>query len=162
MVQTHLDAGRHYIDDVRLLDHKWCERIWTPVATCVQQGREVFPFLLDSVQSHLGGASSSGRHHRGRYGREVFPFLSCSTRCKLIWAVQAHLDGASSSGQCKLIWTVLHRGRCCRQAPSGIPRSLPFGCPPWSPRRPRERLQNTEPLKNAFFSGSSGFSPFGR
>jgi transposase len=34
---------------------RWCERIWTVVATCAQQGRAVFQFLLDSVQSHLCG-----------------------------------------------------------------------------------------------------------
>jgi len=35
---------------------RWCERIWTVIATCAQQGRAVFQFLLDSVQSHLCGA----------------------------------------------------------------------------------------------------------
>jgi hypothetical protein len=35
----------------------WCERIWTVAANCAQQGRAVFQFLLDSAQSHLGGAS---------------------------------------------------------------------------------------------------------
>jgi transposase len=35
---------------------RWCERIWTVVATCAQKGREVFQFLLDSVQAHLSGA----------------------------------------------------------------------------------------------------------
>ena len=35
---------------------RWCERIWTVIATCAQQGREVFQFLLDSVKSHLSGA----------------------------------------------------------------------------------------------------------
>jgi transposase len=34
---------------------RWCERIWTVIATCAQQGRAVFPFLLDSVQAHLRG-----------------------------------------------------------------------------------------------------------
>jgi transposase len=34
---------------------RWCKRIWRPVAPCAQQGGEVFPFLLDSVQAHLGG-----------------------------------------------------------------------------------------------------------
>jgi transposase len=32
---------------------RWCERIWTVIATCAQQGRAVFQFLLDSVESHL-------------------------------------------------------------------------------------------------------------
>jgi len=35
---------------------RWCERIWTTVATCTQQGRSVFDFLLESVESHLRGA----------------------------------------------------------------------------------------------------------
>jgi transposase len=34
---------------------RWCERIWTVIATCAQQGRAVFQFLLDSVQAHLCG-----------------------------------------------------------------------------------------------------------
>ena len=35
---------------------RWCERIWTTIATCSQQGRSVFEFLLASVESHLRGA----------------------------------------------------------------------------------------------------------
>lgn len=35
---------------------RWCERIWTTIATCAQQGRSVFAFLFESVQSHLRGA----------------------------------------------------------------------------------------------------------
>jgi len=34
---------------------RWCERIWTTIATCAQQGRSVFEFLLESVESHLRG-----------------------------------------------------------------------------------------------------------
>jgi transposase len=34
---------------------RWCERIWTVIATCAQQGRAVFQFLLDSVQARLSG-----------------------------------------------------------------------------------------------------------
>jgi transposase len=36
---------------------RWCERIWTVIATCAQQGRAVFQFLLDSVQAHICGVS---------------------------------------------------------------------------------------------------------
>jgi transposase len=36
---------------------RWCERIWTVIATCAQQGRVGFQFLLDSVQAHLSGDS---------------------------------------------------------------------------------------------------------
>jgi len=28
---------------------RWCERIWTVLATCAAQGRSAFTFLLDSV-----------------------------------------------------------------------------------------------------------------
>jgi transposase len=34
---------------------RWCERIWTTIATCAQQGRSVFMFLLESFHSHLRG-----------------------------------------------------------------------------------------------------------
>jgi transposase len=34
---------------------RWCERIWTVIATCAQQGRSVFTFLLDSVHAHING-----------------------------------------------------------------------------------------------------------
>jgi transposase len=36
---------------------RWCERIWTVIATCAQQGRAAFQFLLDSVQAHLSGTA---------------------------------------------------------------------------------------------------------
>jgi transposase len=36
---------------------RWCERIWTVIATCAQQGRAVFQFLLDSVQAYVSGSS---------------------------------------------------------------------------------------------------------
>ncbi len=36
---------------------RWCERIWTVIATCAQQGRSVFQFLLDSVHAHLSAAT---------------------------------------------------------------------------------------------------------
>jgi len=42
---TRSEAGR-----------RWCERIWTTIATCAQQGQSVFEFLLESVQAHLCGA----------------------------------------------------------------------------------------------------------
>ena len=33
----------------------WCERIWTAVGTCAQQGRSVFEFLHDAVEAFFGG-----------------------------------------------------------------------------------------------------------
>lgn len=32
---------------------RWCERIGTVIGTGAQQGRAVFPFLLDSIPTHL-------------------------------------------------------------------------------------------------------------
>jgi transposase len=35
---------------------RWCERLWTVVATCAQQGRSVFEFLTAAVHAYLRGA----------------------------------------------------------------------------------------------------------
>jgi hypothetical protein len=35
---------------------RWCERIWTVVLTCAQQGRSVFNFLCAAVTAHFEGA----------------------------------------------------------------------------------------------------------
>jgi transposase len=32
---------------------RWCERIWTVLATCVQQGRSAFEFLYNSIVAHF-------------------------------------------------------------------------------------------------------------
>jgi transposase len=34
---------------------RWCERIWTAIATCGQQGRSVFQFVYQTVQAHFQG-----------------------------------------------------------------------------------------------------------
>jgi transposase len=34
---------------------RWCERIWTAIATCAQQGRSVFQYLRDALYAHLRG-----------------------------------------------------------------------------------------------------------
>jgi transposase len=34
---------------------RWCERIWTVVVTCAQQGRSAFDFLCDAVAAHFQG-----------------------------------------------------------------------------------------------------------
>ena len=36
---------------------RWCERIWTVLATCAQQGRSAFQFILDSIHAYLAGTS---------------------------------------------------------------------------------------------------------
>jgi len=32
---------------------RWCERIWTVIATCSQQGRSVFDYLGRAVEAHF-------------------------------------------------------------------------------------------------------------
>ena len=32
---------------------RWCERIWTTIATCTQQGRSTFHFLADTIHAHF-------------------------------------------------------------------------------------------------------------
>lgn len=32
---------------------RWCERMWTVLATCVQQGRSAFQFLYPSLLAHF-------------------------------------------------------------------------------------------------------------
>ena len=32
---------------------RWCERVWTLLATCAQQGRSAFAFLVDSLAAHF-------------------------------------------------------------------------------------------------------------
>jgi transposase len=34
---------------------RWCERIWTAAATCAQQGRSLYAFLVDAVTAHFSG-----------------------------------------------------------------------------------------------------------
>jgi hypothetical protein len=36
---------------------RWCERIWTVLATCAQQGRSAFRFLHESIHAHFNGRS---------------------------------------------------------------------------------------------------------
>ena len=37
---------------------RWCERIWTVIATCVQQGKSVFSYLQEAVQAYFHGGDS--------------------------------------------------------------------------------------------------------
>lgn len=34
---------------------RWCERIWTVIATCMQQGRSVYTYLQNAILAHLNG-----------------------------------------------------------------------------------------------------------
>ncbi|MBI3461921.1 MAG: IS66 family transposase [Planctomycetes bacterium] len=37
---------------------RWLERIWTTMATCAQQGRSAFQFLVEAVREHFQGGSA--------------------------------------------------------------------------------------------------------
>jgi transposase len=37
---------------------RWCERIWTIIATCSQQGRSVFEYLSEAVAAYFSGDSA--------------------------------------------------------------------------------------------------------
>ena len=64
---------------------RWCERIWTVIATCAQQGRSVFEYLQAAVKAYFGDgavpsllaeglrAARQARHRQtqGPRGREV-------------------------------------------------------------------------------------------
>lgn len=41
-----------------LTGRKWCERIWTVIATCAQQGRRVFDFLCQAILAHFQGTTA--------------------------------------------------------------------------------------------------------
>ena len=34
---------------------RWCERMWTVLATCVQQFRSAFVFLCESIVAYFSG-----------------------------------------------------------------------------------------------------------
>ena len=41
----------------KLTGRRWCERIWTVIATYAQQGRSVFTFILTRYMAHFSGGS---------------------------------------------------------------------------------------------------------
>jgi hypothetical protein len=47
LLDNPLDAGM-----------RWCERIWTAVATCKKQRRNVFDFIHQSILAHWTGQPS--------------------------------------------------------------------------------------------------------
>ncbi len=45
---------RHITQGTRSsMGRRWCERIWTVLATCVQQGRSVFDFLTRAIEAYF-------------------------------------------------------------------------------------------------------------
>ncbi len=51
--------ARHCVIDRRITQgtrgaagQRWCERIWTVLATCARQNRDAFAFIAESLQAH--------------------------------------------------------------------------------------------------------------
>ena len=40
--------------------NRWCERIWTVIATCTQQGRSVFEYLEAAIGAWFAGTAAPG------------------------------------------------------------------------------------------------------
>jgi hypothetical protein len=36
---------------------RWCERIWSTLATCAQRGRSAFAYLCEAIEAYLRGQS---------------------------------------------------------------------------------------------------------
>ena len=58
-------AIRHVVIDRKVpqgtrgtVGQRWCERVWTLLASCAQQGRSAFAFLVDSILAHFHGQPS--------------------------------------------------------------------------------------------------------
>jgi transposase len=50
----HLVIDRHITQGTRgKRGQRWCERVWTVIATCRQQGRRVFAFFCDALNAHF-------------------------------------------------------------------------------------------------------------
>jgi transposase len=45
--------------------NRWCERIWTAIATCVQQGRSMFAYLETVVDAWFEGTEAPSQLPRG-------------------------------------------------------------------------------------------------
>jgi len=50
----HIVIDRHITQGTRgPRGQRWCERVWTVIATCRQQGRRVFEFFCNALHAHL-------------------------------------------------------------------------------------------------------------
>jgi transposase len=54
--------GRHCVIDRRITQgtrgsagQRWCERIWTALATCARQKRDAFVFITESIRAYYAG-----------------------------------------------------------------------------------------------------------
>lgn len=50
----HIVIDRHITQGTRgERGQRWCERVWTMIATCRQQNRRVFPFFCNAINAHF-------------------------------------------------------------------------------------------------------------
>jgi len=74
VIDRHITLGTRSATILRMVPgRRWCERIWTVIATCAQQGRSVFQFLLDSAQAYLSGTSPPSLWPSGTRPASVLP-----------------------------------------------------------------------------------------
>ncbi|HSW02230.1 MAG TPA: IS66 family transposase, partial [Sedimentisphaerales bacterium] len=60
----HLVTGRHITQGTRgTRGQRWCERVWTVIATCRQQGRRVFEFFCDALNARFQQKPASSLLH---------------------------------------------------------------------------------------------------
>jgi transposase len=63
--------------------NRWCERIWTVIATCTQQGRSVFAYLEAAVAAWFDGAEAPSLLPGGHWSLQEFANVlrkpACST-----------------------------------------------------------------------------------
>ena len=36
------------------IGRQWCQRIWTTIASCRQQGQQLYHFITDAIKANLG------------------------------------------------------------------------------------------------------------
>jgi hypothetical protein len=74
----------------------WCERIWTVIATCAQQGQSVFEYLSAAVRAHFQGSAAPSLSATQGPGRDDQPLPSAGCKAPVgREAAQAKVDAAT-------------------------------------------------------------------
>ena len=86
--------------------NRWCERIWTVIATCSQQGRSVFAYLEAAVGGVVRGGRGAVAVTRRLRGREV-------RRWRWVAQVQGPLGPGSPEGRPPVTTSTRGGGSSC-------------------------------------------------
>jgi hypothetical protein len=71
---------------------QWCERIWTTIATCAQQGRSAFEFLHQTITVCIHGQPNP---RYSRWDRERLRFQNGNTKCLPVLTPRVRVNGRS-------------------------------------------------------------------